>query len=100
MSKNTTFEAAMESGGRPVVGFVALRQNKPAQSGRLGLLIPSAPLGAARLLAARAVTTTRSAHLSAPRATVASHPLVITPRPTCERGQKHQPPGGPSHTGG
>ena len=27
---------AIESGGHQVVGFVALRQNKPAQSGRLG----------------------------------------------------------------
>ena len=30
------FWGAIESGGQPVVGFVALRQSKPAQSGRLG----------------------------------------------------------------
>ena len=30
------FWGAIESGGHPVVGFVALRQSKPAQSGRLG----------------------------------------------------------------
>ena len=49
---------AIESGGHQVVGFVALRQNKPAQSGRLGggqgcATHPPAPLCAARLLAAQ-----------------------------------------------
>ena len=29
-------DGAIGSGGHQVVGFVALRQNKPAQSGRLG----------------------------------------------------------------
>ena len=48
---------AIESGGHQVVGFVALRQNKPAQSGRLGggqgCTLPSpAPLCAARAVAA------------------------------------------------
>ena len=45
-----------------VVESVALRQNKPAQSGRLGVLHHHpAPLCAARLLAARAVPASRSA---------------------------------------
>ena len=64
---------AIESGGHQVVGFVALRQNKPAQSGRLrsgqGCALPrAAPRGA----------TARSAssfHLPV------CPPLSIPPRP-------------------